>query len=91
MAGIPSRSIEAVCQNPTPAISFTASSVDNLSRISSILTLAKSEGGMDCVRTEYGGTLLTRPAASSLQFQVVLMPIRSADSRPAFLGFIIYF
>ena len=58
MAGIPSRSIEAVCQNPTPAISFTASSVDNLSRISSILTLAKSEGGMDCVWTEYGGTPL---------------------------------
>jgi len=47
MAGIPSRSIEAVCQNPTPAISFTASSVDNLSRVSSILTLAKSEGAMD--------------------------------------------
>jgi len=47
MAGIPSRSIEAVCQKPTPAISFTESSVDNLSRISSILALAKSEGGMD--------------------------------------------
>ena len=47
MAGIPSRSIEAVYQNSTPAISFTASSVDNLSRISLILALAKSEGGMD--------------------------------------------
>ena len=56
MAGIPSRSIEAVCHNPTPAISFTASSVDNLSRISSILTLAKSEGGMatsDQTRSRY--------------------------------------
>jgi hypothetical protein len=47
MAGIPSRSIEAVCHAPTPAISFIASPVVNLSRISSISTFAKSEGGMD--------------------------------------------
>lgn len=46
MAGIPSRSIEAVCHAPTPAISIIASPVVNLSRISSISTLAKSEGGM---------------------------------------------
>ena len=49
MAGTvtPSYSIESVRHDPTPAIRFTASSVDNLLRISSILTLATSEGGMD--------------------------------------------
>ena len=51
MDGTPSRSIEAVCHGPFPAISFTASPVDNLPRISSISALAMSEGGMNCCST----------------------------------------
>ena len=51
MEGTPSRSIEAVCHGPSPAISFTASPVDNLPRISSISALAMSEGSMNCCST----------------------------------------
>jgi hypothetical protein len=54
IAGMLSRSIAAVCHWPTPAISFTASSTDNLSTIPLMSAFAKSEGGMAA------GTLLIR-------------------------------
>lgn len=97
MEGTPSRSIEAVCHGPSPAISFTASPVDNLPRISSISALAMSEGSMNCcstavvskavvarLRSYCGATRLADPGRGNLSAAVLSPTLSYRGLFPSF-------